>query len=55
MVTQAIHETCFRRINMAQDPFHNRVEDTVLRGWILRALALGLAVGAVAAIVALMN
>jgi hypothetical protein len=40
---------------MAQNPFPNRIESGVLRGWILRALLLGLALGAVAAIVALMN
>lgn len=40
---------------MAQNPFPNRIEGNVLRGWILRALLLGLALGVTAGIVALLN
>ncbi|HEX6369976.1 MAG TPA: hypothetical protein VF006_13735 [Longimicrobium sp.] len=40
---------------MAQNPFPNRIEGSVLRGWILRALLVGLALGVVAGSVALMN
>lgn len=40
---------------MAQNPYPNRIEAGVLRGWIVRAFIVGLALGIVAAIVALMN
>ena len=40
---------------MADNPFPNRIESGVLRGWILRALLLGVALGVVAGTVALMN
>jgi hypothetical protein len=40
---------------MAETPFPNRIEGNQLRGWILRALLLGLALGVVAGVVALMN
>ena len=40
---------------MAQNPFPNRIESNVLRGWILRALLLGVALGVVAGIVALLE
>jgi|GEM_PF-6546605 len=33
----------------------NRISGDVLRGWVLRAFAVGLALGLVAAIVALLN
>lgn len=40
---------------MAQNPFPNRIEGNVLRGWVLRALLVGLALGVVAGVVALLN
>ena len=40
---------------MAQTPFPNRIEGNVLRGWVLRALLVGLALGVTAGIVALLN
>ena len=40
---------------MARDPFPNRIESGTLGRWVLRFFVLGLAVGVVAAIAALLD
>lgn len=40
---------------MGENPFPNRIESGVLRGWMLRGFLVGLAAGVVVGIVALLN
>lgn len=40
---------------MAQNAFPNRIEASTLRGWITRAFFVGLALGVVAGMAALLN